>query len=124
MVIRDDWRRDRLHENANRLRHGLDLLSYNVSDSQSQIIALEAGLEKDTLLLREALEQEGVFGSVFCAPATAKKRSLLRLSVNAGLTREEIDRVLEACAAVRHRVGMWDWPSTRRKHREPHPVSC
>ena len=124
VVIRDDWRRDRLHENANRLRHGLDLLGYNVSDSQSQIIALEAGLEKDTLLLREALEQEGVFGSVFCAPATAKKRSLLRLSVNAGLTREEIDRVLEACAAVRHRVGMWDWPSTRRKHREPHPVAC
>ena len=124
VVIRDDWRRTRLHNNAGKLRHGLDALGYNVSESQSQIIALEAGLEKDTLLLREALEQEGVFGSVFCAPATAKKRSLLRLSVNAGLADEEIDRVLRACASVRHRVGMWDWPSTRRKLQESAAVAC
>lgn len=118
VVMRDEWRRRKLHANANTLRAGLDELGYNVSDSQSQIIALEAGLERDTLALREALEREGVFGSVFCAPATAKKRSLLRLSVNAGLTAHQINHVLEACAKVRNEVGMWDWPSTRRKQRE------
>ena len=124
VVMRDDWRRVRLHANAARLRHGLDALGYNVADSQSQIIALEAGLEKDTLVLREALEEQGVFGSVFCAPATAKKRSLLRLSVNASLSDREIDHILQACAVIRSRVGMWDWPSTRRKHRETHAVAC
>lgn len=118
VVMRDEWRRRKLHVNATALRAGLDELGYNVSDSQSQIIALEAGLERDTLALREALEREGVFGSVFCAPATAKKRSLLRLSVNAGLTAHQINHVLEACAKVRNEVGMWDWPSTRRKQRE------
>lgn len=115
VVQRDQWRRHQLHANARYLREGLDALGYNVADSQSQIIALEAGRERDTLALREALEAEGVFGSVFCAPATARKRALVRLSVNAGMTRAELDHVLRACAAVREKVGMWQWPSTLRK---------
>ncbi|MFN3714718.1 MAG: alpha-hydroxyketone-type quorum-sensing autoinducer synthase [Alcanivoracaceae bacterium] len=114
-VIRaDDWRRHSLHVNADILRQGLTDLGYNVSASQSQIIALEAGLEYDTLQLREALEDQDVFGSVFCAPATPKKRSLVRFSVNAALTMKEIERVLQGCAEIRERVGMRKWPSTRR----------
>jgi CAI-1 autoinducer synthase len=114
MIQADQWRRDALHLNAEILRRGLTDLGYNVSASQSQIIALEAGLEYDTLCLREALEAQDVFGSVFCAPATPKKRSLVRLSVNAGLTVDDINRVLGACAAIRDEVGMQQWPSTRR----------
>jgi CAI-1 autoinducer synthase len=99
------------------LREGLDELGYNVEVSQSQIIALEAGLEYDTLKLREALEGEDIFGSVFCAPATPKKRALVRLSVNAAMTIDQIDMVLKGCARIRDRVGMWAWPSTRRRER-------
>lgn len=123
LVIRDRWRRERLHENAAWLRRELDRLGYNVSASQSQIIALEAGLERDTLQLREALEARGVFGSVFCAPATPKKRSLIRLSVNASLTIQELQKVVDVCAEIRDEVGMWDWPSTRRRERE-NRVAC
>lgn len=115
VVQQESWRREALFRNADLLRQGLDELGYNVSDSQSQIIALEAGLEYSTLCLREALEDFNVFGSVFCAPATPKKRSLLRLSVNAGLTVDDLTTVLHACERVRDQVGMWDWPSTRRK---------
>lgn len=118
LVINDRWRRDRVHENAAWLRRELDRLGYNVSISQAQIIPLEAGLEKDTLLLREALEARGVFGSVFCAPATPKKRSLIRLSVNASLTMEELQKVVDVCAEIRDEVGMREWPSTRRRERE------
>jgi CAI-1 autoinducer synthase len=114
-IIRaDDWRRRALHVNADILRQGLTDLGYNVSASQSQIIALEAGLEYDTLRLREALEDQNIFGSVFCAPATPKKRSLVRFSVNAALTLQDIDKVLRGCAEIRDRVGMGHWPSTRR----------
>lgn len=115
IIRRDEWRREALMRNAQMLREGLDELGYNVDESQSQIIALEAGLEADTQALREALEKRDIFASVFCAPATGTKRSLLRLSVHAALGRGEIRRILDACADVRDETGMASWPSTKRK---------
>jgi hypothetical protein len=84
-----------------RLRQGLADLGYNVSDGTEQIIALEAGSEPDTLILRKALERHGIYGAVFCAPATPKNRSLVRLTLNAGLREDECARLLAACAAIR-----------------------
>ncbi|MCC1497041.1 alpha-hydroxyketone-type quorum-sensing autoinducer synthase [Alcanivorax sp. 1008] len=115
VVIRDEWRRESLHKNADIVRRGLADLGYNVDASKSQIIALESGLEYDTLCLRQAMEANDIFGSVFCAPATPKKRSLLRLSINASMSMNEIGKLLKACEDVRDQVGMWEWSSTRRK---------
>ncbi|WP_111655719.1 alpha-hydroxyketone-type quorum-sensing autoinducer synthase [Isoalcanivorax indicus] len=118
IIIRDDWRREALHANADYLRHGLAELGYNVTASGSQIISLEAGPEDATLRLREALEERDVFGSVFCAPATAKSRSMIRFSVNAGLSKAALDRVLGVCRDIRDEVGMASWPSTLRLQRD------
>jgi CAI-1 autoinducer synthase len=109
-----DERRVALHRNAWRIRDGLSNLGYNVSDGTEQIIALEAGTEPMTLMLRKALQAEGIFGAVFCAPATPKNRSLVRLTLNSGLTEVEIERVLQACAAIREEVHLADWSSSRR----------
>lgn len=109
-----DERRAALRRNTACLRQGLAELGYNVSDGTEQIIALEAGTEPDTLVLRKALERHGVYGAVFCAPATPKNRALVRLTLNALLRQEECERVLAACAAIREETGMARWPSTRR----------
>lgn len=115
-LIREaDERRERLHQNADYLRRHLDALGYNVDASEAQIIALEAGPEQQTMILRDALESRGVFGSVFCAPATATNRSLIRLSVNASLTQAQLDHVIAVCAEIRDEVDMWNWASTRRR---------
>lgn len=116
-------RRVKLHENATNLRSRLDRLGYNVDLSQAQIIGLEAGPEPQTMVLRDALEARGVFGSVFCAPATAKNRSLIRLSVNAGLTRKQIDHVVTVCRTIREEVDLENWASTRRKKRQATPLA-
>lgn len=110
-------RRAQVHENANRLRSHLDKLGYNVDLSQAQIIGLEAGPEQQTMVLRDALESRGVFGSVFCAPATPSNRSLIRLSINSGLTREQIDHVIRVCGEIREEVDLKNWASTRRRER-------
>ncbi|MFZ4873915.1 alpha-hydroxyketone-type quorum-sensing autoinducer synthase [Janthinobacterium sp. Mn2066] len=109
-----DSRRAALRRHSVLLRQGLAELGYNVSDGSEQIIALEAGSEPDTLKLRKALERHGIYGAVFCAPATPKNRSLVRLTLNAGLRDDECQRLLAACAAIRDDVGMANWPSTRR----------
>lgn len=114
VIERDDWRRMRLHANAHYLRTRLAELGYNLNGSEAQIIALEAGPEPQTIVLRDALEARGIFGSVFCAPATAQNRSIVRISVNAALSEQELDRIVDVCDEIRDEVDMWNWPSTRR----------
>jgi CAI-1 autoinducer synthase len=112
-----DARRAALHGAARQVRAGLSELGYNVGDGTEQIIALEAGPEPKTLVLRKALEKRGVYGAVFCAPATAKNRSLVRLTLNAGLDQDQIARLLDACADMRTEVDLENWSSTRRSRR-------
>jgi CAI-1 autoinducer synthase len=110
-------RRVALRYNTQVVRAGLADLGYNVADGTEQIIALEAGPEPKTLALRKALESRGVQGAVFCAPATPKNRSLVRLTLNAGLTPVELERLLDVCADIRDEVDLVGWSSTRRAGR-------
>lgn len=117
VIAEADDRRRRLHCNAAYLRQQLDALGYNIDDSQSQIIALEAGPEPQTIVLRDALESNGVFGAVFCDPATPKNRSIMRLSIHSELGRDDLNKIVDVCAKIRRQVGLQEWPSTKRKQR-------
>ncbi len=109
----DDARR-KLHANTRRLRASLAELGYPIHQGSEQIISLEAGLEFDTLALRNALERQGVIGSVFCAPATSRNRAMVRLTLNAGLTAAEMDHVEAAARTIAPQVRPWEWPIARR----------
>jgi CAI-1 autoinducer synthase len=60
------------------------------------------------------LESRGIFGAVFCAPATPLDGALVRFSVNCGLNLEQLDRVIEVCAKIRDEVNLEEWESVRR----------
>ncbi|TFW14974.1 alpha-hydroxyketone-type quorum-sensing autoinducer synthase [Duganella callida] len=109
-----DERRAALRAHTAELRAELRALGYNVSDGSEQIIALEPGPEPRTLALRKLLETHGIYGAMFCAPATPKNRSLVRLTLNAGLTRAQLDRIVHACDEIRGQAGLEEWSSTRR----------
>ena len=105
-------------------------LGYPVSQGTEQIIALEVGREVDTLVVRDALEAQEVFGAMFCAPATSKEGALVRLTLSAGLTDAEVLRFEHALADLAPTLKPWDWPSARRQRRRaegpmpqtlPHP---
>lgn len=114
LIEQADDRRRRLHANADHLRAGLMDLGYDLSLSRAQILGLEAGHERRTIVLRDELEARGIFGSVFCAPATPRNRSLVRLTVHSELEPEELDRIIAVCAEIREAVALSEWPSTRR----------
>jgi CAI-1 autoinducer synthase len=117
-IIRNEpWRRKKLHENANYLRGHLEALGYNLQNSTSQIISLEAGLDSQTIILRDALESRGIFGAAFATPAAPKNRSLIRFSVNCDLTKVELNRIIQVCDEIREEVRLKDWPSTRRNRK-------
>ncbi len=115
VIISEGERRINLQKNSSYLKNKLSDLGYNVDISKSQIIPLEAGTEQQTIDLRKALERRNVFGSVFCPPATAKNRSMVRLSVNSSLTEIELNKIVEVCSQIRDEVDVSAWSSTKRK---------
>ncbi|HET6214367.1 MAG TPA: alpha-hydroxyketone-type quorum-sensing autoinducer synthase [Micromonosporaceae bacterium] len=92
----EEHRRVRLREVSARVRTGLLAAGVDIGGSQSQIVSLVAGEELQAMRLRDALEARGVFGSVFGPPATNRHRALVRLSLHAGLTDAEVDRIVRA----------------------------
>ncbi|MCR9145340.1 MAG: quorum-sensing autoinducer CAI-1 synthase [bacterium] len=111
VVQREAWRCERVHANAAVLRNHLILEGYECAAiSASPIIALIAGSEENTVLLRDSLEAHEVFGAVFVQPTTPPERSLLRLSVHAGLSISHLERVCYALSSVRDTVRPGDWP--------------
>lgn len=114
-VIRGaDAERERLMQVSRRMRRELADLGYPVHQGSEQIIALEAGSEQATMVLRDALEARGVFGAVFCAPATSRNRTMVRLTLHAGLTDAELDHVLAVAADLAPVIEPWNWPIARR----------
>ncbi|GAM75841.1 8-amino-7-oxononanoate synthase [Vibrio ishigakensis] len=89
-------KRKRLFSHAQTLRKGLKSIGFKVR-SQSQIIALECGNERNTERVRDFLEDNNIFGSVFCRPATTKNSNIIRFSLCADLDQQDIDDILTVC---------------------------
>jgi 7-keto-8-aminopelargonate synthetase-like enzyme len=118
VIEQSNDKRKQLFWNSNYLRDGLDKLGYNVGDGLEQIVALESGSDDATEMLRNALDDRDIVGSVFCYPATPKNKSIVRFAVNSNLTQNNLDLILEVCKEIRDEVGMWEWKSTKRKKRK------
>jgi CAI-1 autoinducer synthase len=58
---------------------------------------LEGGREEITEKIRDEFESRNIFGSVFCAPATPKNRSLVRFSINSEISMYDLNKILIAC---------------------------
>jgi 7-keto-8-aminopelargonate synthetase-like enzyme/predicted RND superfamily exporter protein len=121
VVQEEDWRRQRLWHNTRHLRQGLRRLGYAVDQTTSQIVALQSGSEPQTRALRNALEEYGIFGAVFAAPATPKNHGIVRLSVNARLRDHDLDRVIDACAAIAGDRTINPWPKNLLVAQEEEP---
>lgn len=110
-----DAARERLRQHTARVRTSLTQLGYPIAQGSEQIIALEAGTEVNTLALREALESGGIFGAIFVAPATARNRAMVRLTLHAALTDAELSHLEQVAAEIAPQVRPWEWPSARRQ---------
>ena len=115
VIKKADNERVRLMQSSLRLRTNLSSMGYPVHQGTEQIIALEAGTEPATMILRNALEERGVFGAVFCAPATSKNRAMVRLTLSSALTETEISHVENTAQNIMPIVRPDQWPIARRK---------
>ncbi|MBL8298989.1 MAG: quorum-sensing autoinducer CAI-1 synthase [Rhodanobacteraceae bacterium] len=117
VIQREGWRRARLQHVTRRVREALLDLGYPIREGTEQIIALEVGSEAAVMRVRDAFEAENVFGAIFCAPATAKNRALLRLTLHAGLDDTAVNQLIDACTRLRDKVDLPEWSAMRRERR-------
>lgn len=97
---KSDIAREKLRQKSKYLREVLKNLGYKIA-SESHIVSIESGTEENTEIMRDALEERGIFGSVFCSPATPKNKALIRFSVNSQLDQKNIDYIIKSCKDIR-----------------------
>ncbi len=92
--------RDSLWAMSNRLHEGLSKMGYDLCAPASPVIAVRRPDEATAVMEWNRLFEQGVYVNLAVPPATPGGTSLLRLSVSAAHTEEEIDQVLEAFSTL------------------------
>ena len=88
-------RRERLATNSARLFNGFKALGLALGcDSVSPIVAVSCPDEVSTIAMWNALLNAGVYVNIALPPGTPGKQCLLRCSVSAAHTFEDIDRII------------------------------
>jgi len=98
--------RARLRENYLRLHAGLTALGYTLGASPSPVLAVMLRDRVEALQFWSQLLARGVYVNLMLPPATPDGVSLIRCSVSAAHTPEQIDAVCAAFAALRAAAGI------------------
>jgi len=96
--------RDRLWENAERLYAELERMGYRLGPEPSPIVAVMLDDAQQALGAWQGLLERGVYVNLMLPPATPKGLSLMRCSVSAAHTTEQIDAMCQAFAGIREAV--------------------
>jgi 8-amino-7-oxononanoate synthase len=93
--------RQRLWENANMLYQKLQDLDFLVGPEPSPIVAVRLENKAEAFALWSELLEHGVYVNLVLPPATPDGNCLLRTSVSAGHTPEQMQRICQAFTAIR-----------------------
>jgi 8-amino-7-oxononanoate synthase len=100
-------KREHLWKNSKRLHQGLRQLGFNLAteDAQSAIIAVLLPDQEATVRMWQALIEQGLYVNMARPPATPAGMYLLRCSLCADHTDEQVGRILEMFAAAGRATG-------------------
>ncbi|MGB5209230.1 MAG: aminotransferase class I/II-fold pyridoxal phosphate-dependent enzyme [Gammaproteobacteria bacterium] len=87
--------RQKLRENARHLYQGLEEMGLTLGADVSPVIAVRFEQSEDAARTWERLLDAGIYTNLFVPPATPDGTSLLRCSVSAAHTSEQIDTILD-----------------------------
>ena len=93
--------RARLWKNAHRLYNGLSQLGFAVSPEVSPVVAVTIKQRDQAIAWWYELLQRGAYVNLVMPPASPTTDSLLRCSVSAAHSSEQIDQIVEAFAALK-----------------------
>lgn len=93
--------RERLWSNAKRLHDGIAALGYEVGPDVSPVVPVIVGTKEQGLRFWRALIELGVYVNLVLPPATPAGMTLVRCSVSAAHTSEQINQIIQAFSVLR-----------------------
>lgn len=95
IIKEETWRRDALNSITKYFHQLLVNINQTQNDLPSHIVPIMTYSEENCLRMKSHFENHGIYPSAFFRPATARNRTLLRFSLNAGHDETAIMRVFE-----------------------------
>jgi 8-amino-7-oxononanoate synthase len=106
IMEREPERRARLWENARFFSEGLKSLGLDTAGSETPVVPIVVGEDGAALAMVQRLDAEGVFVNCVLSPATPPGRALIRTSLMATHTRDQLTRALEAIGKVARELSL------------------
>ncbi|MDX8354018.1 glycine C-acetyltransferase [Cognatiyoonia sp. IB215182] len=106
LVEEGDALRAQLFENARYWRSGLTKLGFELLPGEHPIIPVMLGDAKLAQDMANRLFEDGVYVSGFFFPVVPRGQARIRTQMNAALTKEELDRALDAFGKVGKELGV------------------
>lgn len=101
IIEEEPERREKLSGNVNYFRKGLHERGFHTFSSETQIVPILIGSDKDAIQFSRRLFDEGVFAPCVRWPAVERDKARIRFTIMATHTKEQMDKVLNACAVIK-----------------------
>jgi len=106
VIKREPERRERLWENARFWQNGLRSLGFDIGETETPIVPVIIGDDMKTFTFWKKLMEYGVYTNPVITPAVPPGRQLLRTSLMATHTREQLERALDAFEKAGKELGI------------------
>ena len=106
VMERETWRKDALWANTNRMRKALQDKGFDTGHSTTPIIPLYVRDNTKTFILTRDLMNDGVFVNPVVSPAVPSEDTLIRISLMATHTFDQIDEAVEKIAKNARNLGI------------------
>lgn len=106
LVMNGDALREQLFENTAYWRAGLERLGFDLLPGEHPIVPVMLGEARLAQDMAARLFEEGVYVSGFFFPVVPRGQARIRTQMNAALSREELDRALDAFATAGKACGV------------------
>lgn len=106
VMAEETWRKDKLWENTARAKEGFLKAGFEIGNTESPIIPLFVRDNYKTFKLTRMLMDDGVFVNPVVAPAVPPEDTLIRYSLMATHTFEQIDESIEKISKISRELGI------------------
>ena len=106
IMEKEPERRARLWENTKFFSEGLRSIGLDTAGSKTPVVPVVVGQDQTALAMVQRLHEEGVFVNCVLSPATPPGRALIRTSLMATHTKEQLTRALEAIGKVARELSL------------------
>lgn len=100
IIDEEPERRVRLLENTEYVREGLHRIGFQTCGSQTQIIPILIGSDKNAISFSRKLYEHGIFAPAVRWPAVNKGGARIRITIMATHTKKHLDHMISACREI------------------------